>query len=118
MHSLRRSIVGKLGGFAALCAILLLSFAPMASQSLAHEGFIAPLCASGPQQAPKKHTLAHLDACGYCDLVTHAPTPPILPHTDRGYKTAREPFDAVFSFDAPRSTSRPHAQPRAPPAFT
>lgn len=35
MHSMRRGIVGRVGGFTALCAILLLSFA------LAHEEFLA-----------------------------------------------------------------------------
>jgi hypothetical protein len=116
MQTLRRSIVRKLGGFAAICAILLLSFVPLASQSLAHEGFTAPMCASGPQ--PTKHdALAHLNACAYCDLLAHAPTPPVVPHARSVFAVARESFDEAIGIDTPRSVTRTHVQPRAPPAF-
>ncbi|WP_277183308.1 DUF2946 family protein [Caballeronia sp. BR00000012568055] len=119
MHTLRRSIVRKLGGFAALCAILLLSCVPLASQSFAHEGFIAPICASGPQQhhASKNDALTHLNACAYCDFVAHAPTPPVVPRADANVTASSESFDKAISIDVPCSVTRTHAQSRAPPAF-
>ncbi len=65
------------GGFAALCAILLLSFAPLVSHALEQvraDAFGASLCASGGASNDKHESdRAHrLQACGYCDLVTHA----------------------------------------------
>jgi hypothetical protein len=109
-------MVRKLGGFAALCAILLLSFVPLASQSFAHEGFTAPICAAGPQHS-KNDALTHLNACAYCDFIAHAPTPPVVPRAYRDFTITRESFDKAISIDAPRSVTRSHAQSRAPPTL-
>ncbi|BCQ23096.1 DUF2946 family protein [Caballeronia sp. NK8] len=125
MHDLRRSIIGKIGGFAAICAILLLSLAPVASQTLEHariESLLAAVCASdgqGPQNAHHaQHGIAdHLQACAYCDLIAHAPTPPTSLHRDSFALPPRDVFAAAPPIDAPRRAPPGAAQPRAPPAF-
>ncbi|MDR5756888.1 DUF2946 family protein [Caballeronia sp. LZ035] len=129
MHHLRRAIVRKIGGIAALCAILLLSLAPVASQALEHariDALLASVCAS---VAPTAHSdqpasahrtnhdrLAHLQACAYCDFIAHAPTPPAAPSSPGILQAAREPFTTLVSADAPFSARLRTAQPRAPPA--
>ncbi|BBU27396.1 hypothetical protein BTHE68_11300 [Burkholderia sp. THE68] len=128
MHDLRRSIIGKIGGFAAICAILLLSLAPVASQTLEHariESLLAAVCASdgqGPQNAQNSHHAQHgiadhLQACAYCDLIAHAPTPPTSLHRDSFAFPPRDVFAAAPPIDAPRRALPGAAQPRAPPAF-
>ncbi|WP_250512965.1 DUF2946 domain-containing protein [Caballeronia sp. INDeC2] len=125
MHHLRRGIIGKIGGFAAICAILLVSLAPAASQAFEHariESLLAAVCASDAQASldarTAKHDVAgHLQACAYCDLIAHAPTPPVS--LDRAFFAfpAREVFAAAPLNDAPRRALLNAAQPRAPPAF-
>jgi hypothetical protein len=127
MHSMRRGITGRIGGFAALCAILLLSIAPLASQWLAHaraEGALfASLCASGAKadieasQHASHDAIAHFDACGYCNLVTHAPPPPVIAQNPvRAIKSRALFADAAF-IGSPRHASRTHTHSRAPPFF-
>ncbi|WP_321798638.1 DUF2946 domain-containing protein [Caballeronia sp. J97] len=125
MHHLRRGIIGKIGGFVAICAILLLSFAPVASQAFEHariESLLAAVCASDTQASPEAHhprhdAADHLQACAYCDLIAHAPTPPTS--LDRAFSALgpREVFIAATFADAPRRAWLGAAQPRAPPAF-
>jgi hypothetical protein len=123
MQILRRTWLRKTGGFAALCAILLLSFAPLVSHALEHhlhgDAFDAALCAASGTANSSKHDtgITHLRACGYCDLVAHAPTPPLPPHDLIDIATVRESFVDTPHTDTPRSASHTHAQPRAPPAF-
>ena len=125
MHHLRRGIIGRIGGFAALCAILLLSLAPVASQTLAHariESLLASVCASGAHASRDadhaQHGAAgHLQACAYCDLVAHAPTPPTPPHGTTPAATLHEVFATARFADAPRPDPLHAAQPRAPPAL-
>ncbi|WP_250528954.1 DUF2946 domain-containing protein [Caballeronia sp. ATUFL_F1_KS4A] len=125
MHHLRRGIIGKIGGFAAICAILLLSLAPVASQTLEHariESLLASVCATDAQASrdthPQKHdTVDHLQACAYCNLIAHAPTPTVSPHRAAALLPPRETFVANHRTDAPRRASLTAAQPRAPPAF-
>ncbi|MDR5854401.1 DUF2946 domain-containing protein [Caballeronia sp. LZ062] len=127
MHSLRRGITGRISSMAAVCAMLLLSLAPVASQMLKAERFealLASLCASGTDapdsQLPRHaghHALSHLDACGYCDLVGHAPAPPTLPRATPSAPLPRESFTAASIVRAPAHRRFADAQPRAPPAF-
>ncbi|BAN23013.1 putative uncharacterized protein [Caballeronia insecticola] len=111
--------------------MLLLSLAPVASQTLEHARFVdtllASVCASDTHAvritsgtgAP--HTthdaLGHLQACGYCDLVAHAPTPPTTPHQAIAALRMRDTFDAQHPADQPRRELIRAAQPRAPPAL-
>jgi hypothetical protein len=117
----------KIGGFAAICAILLLSLAPAASQTLEHariESLLASVCATNAQTTNAQasnaahHGVAdHLHACDYCDLIAHAPTPPIALAHHEFSAAPREVFIAAFVADAPRRAWLNAAQPRAPPAF-
>lgn len=129
MHHLRRALVRKIGGIAALCAILLLSLVPVASQALEHtriDALLASVCAAvapdahSDQQAPAHRTkhdgLTHLQACAYCDFIAHAPTPPAAPASPGILQAAREPFTTQAPADAPFSARFRAAQPRAPPA--
>ncbi|BBP96107.1 hypothetical protein BSFA1_12360 [Burkholderia sp. SFA1] len=121
MQHLRRSIMRKIGGFAALCAMLLLSLAPAASQTLEHariESLLASVCATNAQapQHPQHGVADHLRACDYCDLIAHAPTPPSPLDTAGFLFSPREVFAAPLRADAPRRAWLAFAQPRAPPA--
>ncbi|SAK62360.1 MFS transporter [Caballeronia calidae] len=126
MHSLRRGIIRKIGGLAAICAILLLSLAPAASQALEHariDALLASVCASDTQASKDAHrhvehgVAGHLQACAYCDLIAHAPTPPAS--SDRAVHafSSRDVLDAPLLTDAPRRELPGAAQPRAPPAL-
>ncbi|VXB92781.1 MFS transporter [Burkholderia sp. 8Y] len=127
MHLLRRGITGKIGGMAAVCAMLLLSLAPIASQMLKAERFdalLASICASGTDTQDGDavrhagHTaVSHLDACGYCDLVAHAPAPPTFPRTTPLASLPRALFAAARAIGGPYHRRFADAQPRAPPAF-
>jgi hypothetical protein len=128
MHALRRSIAGKISGIAAICAMLLLSFAPLVSQMLAHQrldAMLASFCASDAKrvahranEAHDAHDAAlHLPACGYCDLVTHAPTPPVIADNTLQRISFDAPAPRAYATEAPRLAPRNDAQPRAPPAF-
>ncbi len=112
----------RTGGLAALFAILLLSFASLASQLFAHQRIdatLASLCASGSHDGSHERAahdaLSHLQACGYCELVAHAPAPLVTPHGLIGHVVTRGAFVEAFETDAPRIVSRTSAQPRAPP---
>jgi len=127
MHSLRRSIIGKVGGIAALCAMLLLSLGPVASQMLRAERFealLATVCASGAEAASghaHRHAdhdaIAHYDACGYCDLAAHAPAPPTFLRAPGSPPFTSDKFAAVDTLPAHHRPRFDDAQPRAPPAF-
>ena len=127
MHSLRRGIMRKISGIAAICAMLLLSLAPVASQMLKAERFdalLASICASGKDTPhteaahPASHSaVSHLDACGYCDLVGHAPAPPSFPRATPSASLPRESFAAQSAVSAPHQSRFADARPRAPPAF-
>ena len=112
----------KIGGFAAICAILLLSLAPAASQTLEHariDSLLASVCATSGQTPHVTHHGAadHLKACDYCDLIAHAPTPPIALARHGFIAASRDVFTAAFIADAPRRAWLNAAQPRAPPAL-
>ncbi|WP_244813587.1 DUF2946 domain-containing protein [Caballeronia sp. Lep1P3] len=125
MHRLRRGIIGKTGSIAALCAMLLLSLAPVVSRLLAPQNvdaWLVATCASVPQATHASgdthlHTSARLDACGYCDLAAHTPTPPIVSHAPPAFGFARDSFVAADVASAPRRPLFGDARPRAPPAF-
>ncbi len=128
MHRLRRSIVKRIGGFATLCAILLLSIAPLASQWFSHQRAdltLASLCASGAKQTSRQaethhashDVLGHFDACGYCNLVTHAPVPLVIAFDEHRAAHTREAFDDAVIAGPTYGTSRTYTQSRAPPAF-
>jgi hypothetical protein len=125
MHALRRSIAGKVSGIVAICAMLLLSFAPLASQLLAHtrlDAMLASFCASDAKSVAHRTNEAHraplhLPACGYCDLVTHAPTPPVIADNTLRHVSFHAPVRSAYTVEAPRLAPRNDAQPRAPPAF-
>ncbi|MDR5742764.1 DUF2946 domain-containing protein [Caballeronia sp. LZ029] len=125
MHHLRRGIIGKISGFAAICAILLLSLAPVASQAFEHariESMLASVCAADARTSHDSHpvehdAVGHLQVCAYCDLIAHAPTPPAsLDRTFSAFPSNETFADATFD-DAPRRALLNAAQPRAPPAF-
>jgi hypothetical protein len=127
MHLLRRGIVRRIGGFAASCAILLLSIAPLASQMLAHARTdlrFASLCvsgASGAKSVKQSHgshdTASTFDACGYCNLATHAPTPPVIAQDGPRIEPMRDGFTQRIAIDTPLASMRTRQQPRAPPSL-
>jgi hypothetical protein len=125
MQLLRRGIIGKASGIVALCAMLLLSFAPVASQWLNAQRVdaqFASVCASGnahpvTSSHADDHARIHLPACGYCDLIAHAATPP-APAIE--FASIPSPRDLFASVDTTRTAHRVRfddAQPRAPPAL-
>ncbi|MDR5771337.1 MULTISPECIES: DUF2946 domain-containing protein [unclassified Caballeronia] len=119
----------SLSGFAALCAILLLSFAPLVSQTLDGkrvEALFSSICTSssngiahtGDTASHANHdALSHLQACGYCDLLAHAPTPPSMPHGFAASTLADDTFVAKQNSTAPHRMPPGVALPRAPPAL-
>ena len=130
MQHLRRGIIKRIGGIAALCAMLLLSLAPVASQAFEHariQTLLASVCASDahasqPAQAPDAHHAkhdapGHLQACAYCDFIAHAPTPPAS-HLVVVALSKRGTFIADELTGQPRRELIHAAQPRAPPAPT
>jgi hypothetical protein len=125
MHSMRRGIVGRIGGFAALCAILLLTLAPIGSHMLAHaraDSLFTSLCASGSNVTQDRthaphDALVHLDACGYCNLVTHAPAPPVIAQASTDATPSGEIHVDAVSHGFPRAAPCTHTRSRAPPAI-
>lgn len=124
MHHLRRHIMRKIGEIAAICAMLLLSLAPVASQTLEHariDSLLASVCASDAQASGTHHAQhdapGHPQACAYCDLIAHAPAPPTALHRVIVSLSTRETFDAFALTDPPRNERISAAQPRAPPAL-
>jgi hypothetical protein len=128
MHPLRRAIIRKIGGIAAICAMLLLSLAPAASQALEHariDALLTSVCAADAQASRSighsdfhhlnHEALAHLQACAYCDLIAHAPAPPTALQGIGSMPDARRPFTSPPLDGAPRSARLRAAQPRAPP---
>jgi hypothetical protein len=112
----------KIGGFAALCAMLLLSLAPAASQTLEHariEALLASVCATNAQASHVAHhgVADHLKACDYCDLIAHAPTPTSSHQRIGTNFSAREILIAASFADAPRRALLNAVRPRAPPAL-
>lgn len=125
MQRLQRGIMSRVGGIVALCAMLMLSLAPAASQWLNARRIDAPLasvCASGiertaPSSHADDHALVHLAACGYCDLLAHAPTPPVFPQAFASIHLRRASFIAIDAASAVHRIRFDDAQPRAPPAL-
>ncbi len=126
MHSLRRGIMRKIGGIAAVWAMLLLSLAPVVSQTLKAEPFealLASICASRidtPDDIHSAHHAGHsavgaLDACGYCGFVGHAPTPPSFVRATAFANFLRDAFSVASGDSASHLKRFPNAQPRAPP---
>ncbi|WP_244285641.1 DUF2946 domain-containing protein [Caballeronia concitans] len=117
--------MSRVGGIVALCAMLMLSLAPAASQWLNAKRVDAPLasvCASGIERTALSshaddHALGHLAACGYCDLLAHAPTPPIFPLAFASIHRQRASFSATDAASAVHRLRFDDAQPRAPPAL-
>ncbi|KND56326.1 hypothetical protein BPUN_0773 [Candidatus Paraburkholderia kirkii] len=107
--------------------MLLLSLAPTASRpsSVHAESLLASVCASeahAPRlaQEPGVHhaqhdALGHLQACSYCDLIAHAPTPPSWQQRPGVASAKREAFEAHHFTDAPCGDLIRAGQPRAPP---
>ncbi len=127
MHSLRRGVMRKIGGIAAVWAMLLLSLAPVVSQTLKAEPFealLASICASRID-TPDIHSAHHaghsavgaLDACGYCGFVGHAPAPPSLVRASIFAHFPRDAFPSGNAVSASPLSRFANAQPRAPPAF-
>ncbi|MDR5738519.1 DUF2946 domain-containing protein [Caballeronia sp. LZ016] len=125
MQALRRGKIGRVGGIVALCAMLLLSFAPAASQWLNAQRVdaqFASVCASGDSRAEAPshaddHALTQLEACGYCDFIAHAPTPP-APHVAlASLRLPRDSFPAIERAGTMHRVRFDDAQPRAPPAL-
>ncbi|WP_250451339.1 DUF2946 domain-containing protein [Caballeronia sp. ATUFL_M2_KS44] len=116
--------MSRVSGIVALCAMLMLSLAPAASQWLNAKRIdaLASVCASGiertaPSSHADDHALPHLAACGYCDLLAHAPTPPIFPQAFASIHMRRASFSAIDAASAEHRIRFDDAQPRAPPAL-
>ncbi|MFP3614726.1 DUF2946 domain-containing protein [Paraburkholderia sp. SIMBA_050] len=117
----------KIGSLLGLLAILMATFAPTVSQTLAASrdgrALSTTLCSaqSSPDDAPDSHgashsLASHLQACGYCNLLAHMPALPGVPVAFavvvwailHPISTRFESIRRVLPFVA--------AQPRAPPA--
>jgi hypothetical protein len=122
-----RAGLQKIGSILGLLAILMTTLAPTISQAMAASSrvdvMLSAYCSAQSQttshdggDSPASHTtMSHLQACGYCNLLAHAP---VLP-------TAMTSFEASVWVIQHRATTRfehlqrvlplTSAQPRAPP---
>jgi hypothetical protein len=115
----------KIGSVIGLLAILMTAFAPTISQALAAQSRIDTLLASycsahpsvGSETSDKysHDTLSHLQACGYCSLLSHTPA---LPTHQASFAVTIQAIHhrAETGVESQRSVSPlTVAQPRAPP---
>ncbi|WP_347469033.1 DUF2946 domain-containing protein [Burkholderia stagnalis] len=115
----------KIGSLLGLLAILMTSLAPTISQAVAAhnrvDAFLSAYCTAQPGAAsdtsdPASHdALAHLQACGYCNLLTHAPA---LPTPEASFAATVRAIHqrAETRFESLRRVlPLTAAQPRAPP---
>ncbi|AOK55294.1 DUF2946 domain-containing protein [Burkholderia stagnalis] len=115
----------KIGSLLGLLAILMTSLAPTISQAVAAQNRVDALlsayCTAQPGAAsdtsdPASHdALAHLQACGYCNLLTHAPA---LPTPEASFAATVQAIHqrAETRFESLRRVlPLTAAQPRAPP---
>jgi hypothetical protein len=133
IHAFMRSaLIRKIGGIVGLLAILMTTLAPAASQMLERtriESMLAAFCSaetpavsSHGNTARSKHAssdaaLAHLQACGYCNLASHTPFTPPPAHAHRMPALADPaPVARLDTFQRPHAAIIA-AQPRAPPSF-
>jgi hypothetical protein len=121
---MRSALIRKIGGIVGLLAILMTTLAPAASQMLERgriESMLASYCSADVAgQARGTHSepaLAHLQACGYCNLAAHTPlmAPPAFVHRVASQATLARIASA--SAIAPPYAPVIAAQPRAPPSF-
>ncbi|WP_250472203.1 DUF2946 domain-containing protein [Caballeronia sp. GAFFF1] len=117
----------KIGGIAAVWAMLLLSLAPVVSQTLKAEPFealLASICASRidtpdihPAHRAGHSVVGALDACGYCGFVGHAPAPPSFVRATAFANFRRDAFSVADTDSASPLRRFANAQPRAPPSI-
>jgi hypothetical protein len=117
----------KIGSLLGLLAILMTSLAPTISQALAAQNRVDALlsiyCTAQPAAASdtgesdkaSHDALAHLQACGYCSLLTHTPA---LPTPEASFAATVQAIHqrAETRFESLRRVMPlTAAQPRAPP---
>jgi hypothetical protein len=111
----------KIGFMLGLLAILLVTFAPIVSQTLAQSGHHAhshSFCSAqpSPDEATGHHSSLHDgQACGYCHLLTHAPALPSALAVLAFTVWAVQHRTATRFKSLRRVLTLTIAQPRAPP---
>ncbi|CAN0620750.1 conserved exported protein of unknown function [Burkholderia multivorans] len=116
----------KIASLLGLLAILMATFAPTISHTLAaraaSDDFAPALCSlhgdpdGGAQDDANPHSLAaHWHACGYCSLLAHAPVLPVSAVVLAVAAAAVEQQVAVRFETLRRVFVHTAAQPRAPP---
>ncbi|KWF22458.1 DUF2946 domain-containing protein [Burkholderia pseudomultivorans] len=115
----------KIGSLIGMFAILMASLAPTISQALTTQGrvdaLLASYCTVQPSSAgdaadaSSKSLHAHLQACGYCSLLTHAPALPTPELTFAATVRVIQHREATRFESLRRALPLTVAQPRAPP---
>ena len=116
----------KIGSLIGMLAILMTTLAPTISQALTTQGrvdaLLAGYCTAGPAggdhagDSSSKSLQAHLQACGYCNLLAHSPA---LPAPELTFAASIHPLqhrEATRFESLRRALPLTAAQPRAPPA--
>ncbi|RQZ27797.1 DUF2946 domain-containing protein [Burkholderia sp. Bp9017] len=116
----------KIGSLIGMLAILMTALAPTISQALTTQGrvdaLLAGYCTAGPvvgdhrTHAPSKSLQAHLQACGYCNLLAHTPALPAPELTFAAHVRVIQHREATRFESLRRALALTAAQPRAPPA--
>ncbi|WP_175690083.1 DUF2946 domain-containing protein [Burkholderia anthina] len=116
----------KIGSLIGMLAILMTALAPTISQALTTQGrvdaLLAGYCTAGPAagndrtHASSKSLQAHLQACGYCSLLTHTPALPAPELTFAAHVRVIQHRTATRFESLRRALPLTAAQPRAPPA--
>ncbi|MGR3908251.1 DUF2946 domain-containing protein [Burkholderia sp. SR8] len=115
----------KLVSLIGMLAILMTTLAPTISQALTTQGrvdaLLAGYCTAGPVDTghigdgSSKRLQAHLQACGYCNLLAHTPA---LPAPELTFAASIPPLqhrEATRFESLRRALPLTAAQPRAPP---
>ena len=115
----------KIGSLIGMLAILMTALAPTISQALTTQQrvdtLLAGYCTAAPAtgehsaDASRKSLQAHLQACGYCNLLAHTPA---LPAPELTFAAHVHPLQhrAATRFESlRRALPLTAAQPRAPP---
>lgn len=114
----------KIGSLLGLLAILMATLAPTISQALETQGRVDALLSSYCSAEPGAGTtddkllhsaLSHLQACGYCNLLSHTPALPTAEATFAATVWAIHHRTATRFESLQRVLPLTAAQPRAPP---
>jgi hypothetical protein len=115
----------KIGSLIGMLAILMTALAPTISQALTTQqrvdALLAGYCTAAPvtgehaAESSRKSLTAHLQACGYCSLLAHAPALPAPELTFAASVHVVQHREATRFESVRRALPLTAAQPRAPP---